>query len=427
MPGPLNIRGVRIGVPVCEDIWTPDVVECLAETGAEILLVPNGSPFDCLKMDHRLNVAVARVVEAGLPLVYLNQVGGQDELVFDGGSFVLNADRRLALQLPSWQEAVVTTEWRREAEGWICAPGASRRSGRAACGALFGDGAGAEGLCEQESLSRRGARAFGRHRFRADGGGGGRCAGRRPRALRDDAVALHLGRKPGRCRVTWRSCWAWRSTPCRLSRRSWRSRKFFAAGLCRRAATDIADENMQSRIRGLILMAISNAFGPMVLTTGNKSEMSVGYATLYGDMVGGYNVLKDLYKTQVFALARWRNATCAQRQAAWTRKGRVMPERVIGKPPTAELRANQKDEDSLPPYAVLDGILECLVEGEMGFEEVVAKGYDPVTVKRVEQMLYVAEYKRRQAAPGVKLSARNFGRDRRYPITNAYRDARSSP
>src|SRR5262249_39276518 len=186
--------------------------------------------------------------------------------------------------------------------------------------------------------------------------------------------------------------------------------------------SDATEENIQSRARGLILMAISNKFGPMLLTTGNKSEMSVGYATLYGDMCGGYNVLKDLYKTQVFALARWRNQ--AMPKGALGPKGRVMPERVIEKPPTAELRANQKDEDSLPPYAVLDGILECLVEREMGFDEVVAQGFDPAIVKRVEQLLYVAEYKRRQAAPGVKLSARHFGRDRRYPITNAYRDFR---
>jgi NAD+ synthase len=185
---------------------------------------------------------------------------------------------------------------------------------------------------------------------------------------------------------------------------------------------DITEENIQSRIRGLILMAISNKFGPMVLTTGNKSEMSVGYATLYGDMAGGYNVLKDLYKTKVFELSRWRNQVLPKN--ALGPKGRVMPERVIDKPPTAELRANQTDQDSLPPYGILDGILECLVEGEMAFEDVVAKGYDPATVKRVEQLLYVAEYKRRQAAPGVKLSARNFGRDRRYPITNAFRDAR---
>jgi NAD+ synthase len=187
-------------------------------------------------------------------------------------------------------------------------------------------------------------------------------------------------------------------------------------------AADATEENIQARIRGLILMAISNKFGPMVLTTGNKSEMSVGYATLYGDMAGGYNVLKDLYKTQVFALSRWRNLNLPK--GALGPKGRVMPDRVIEKPPTAELRANQKDEDSLPPYVVLDGILELLVEGEKSFEEVVAKGYDPAIVRRVEQLLYVAEYKRRQAAPGVKLTTRNFGRDRRYPLTNAFRDAR---
>jgi NAD+ synthase len=187
-------------------------------------------------------------------------------------------------------------------------------------------------------------------------------------------------------------------------------------------APDTTEENIQARIRGLILMAISNKFGPMVLTTGNKSEMSVGYATLYGDMAGGYSVLKDLYKTQVFALASWRNRM--RPKGALGPEGRVMPENVIMRPPTAELRANQKDEDCLPPYAVLDPILECLIEGEMSVDETVKKGFDPATVKRIEHMLYVAEYKRRQAPPGVKLSTRNFGRDRRYPITNAYRGAR---
>src|ERR1700744_3066074 len=186
--------------------------------------------------------------------------------------------------------------------------------------------------------------------------------------------------------------------------------------------SDTAEENIQSRLRGLILMALSNKFGPMVLTTGNKSEMSVGYATLYGDMCGGYNVLKDIYKTEVFALSRWRNQFSPE--GALGPQGRVIPERIIDKPPTAELRANQTDQDSLPPYEILDGILECLVENEMSFADTVARGYEPATVKRVEQLLYVSEYKRRQAPPGVKISRRNFGRDRRYPITNAFRDAR---
>ncbi|HEY8255763.1 MAG TPA: NAD(+) synthase, partial [Rhizomicrobium sp.] len=184
---------------------------------------------------------------------------------------------------------------------------------------------------------------------------------------------------------------------------------------------DTSEENIQSRLRGVILMALSNKFGPMVLTTGNKSEMSVGYATLYGDMCGGYNVLKDIYKTEVFELARWRNQNSPAE--ALGPQGRVIPERIIDKPPTAELRANQTDQDSLPPYEILDGILKCLVEQEMGFAQTVAQGYEPATVKRVEQLLYISEYKRRQAPPGVKISSRNFGRDRRYPITNAYRDA----
>jgi NAD+ synthase len=185
---------------------------------------------------------------------------------------------------------------------------------------------------------------------------------------------------------------------------------------------DTTEENIQSRIRGVILMAISNKFGPMVLTTGNKSEMSVGYATLYGDMCGGYNVLKDVYKMEVFALARWRNRHVPR--GGLGPAGPVMPDNVIARPPSAELRENQKDEDSLPPYEILDGILECLVENEMTFEATCARGFHPATVKRVEQLLYVSEYKRRQAPPGVKISARNFGRDRRYPITNAFRDAR---
>jgi NAD+ synthase len=187
-------------------------------------------------------------------------------------------------------------------------------------------------------------------------------------------------------------------------------------------AVDTTEENIQSRIRGVILMAISNKFGPMVLTTGNKSEMSVGYATLYGDMCGGFNVLKDVYKTDVFSLSRWRNEN-APRNALGP-NGRVMPNNVITRPPSAELRADQKDEDSLPPYEILDGILESLVEEEMSFEQVCAKGYDGATVKRVEQLLYTSEYKRRQAPPGVKITRRSFGRDRRYPITNAFRDAR---
>jgi NAD+ synthase len=420
LPGPFNIRGVRIGAPICEDIWGGDPVECLCETGTEILLVPNGSPFDALKRDHRLNVTVARVVECALPLAYLNQVGGQDELVFDGGSFVLNADRSLAVQLPSWKEELAITRWRRAGAGWVCEPGALaevEELNAALYSAMMlglkdyvnknrfpGVVLGLSGGIDSAISAAVAVDALGASRVR------GLMMPSRftsKESLEDAAaVARMLGI-------------AYDIVPIEEPMRAFGEA---LAPIFAGRAADATEENIQARIRGLILMAVSNKFGPMVLTTGNKSEMSVGYATLYGDMAGGYNVLKDLYKTQVFSLSRWRNQNLPE--GAHGPQGRVMPERVIDKPPTAELRADQKDEDSLPPYAVLDGILECLVEGEMGFDEVVGRGYDPATVRRVEQLLYVAEYKRRQAAPGVKLTTRNFGRDRRYPITNAFRDAR---
>jgi len=417
MPGPFNIRGVRIGVPVCEDIWGADPVECLSETGTELLLVPNGSPFDALKRDHRLNVAVARIIDSGLPLAYLNQVGGQDELVFDGASFVLNADKRPALQLPSWEEAVAITQWRRGNQGWVCEPGplAENEELNAALYAAMmlglkdyvnknrfpGVVLGLSGGIDSALTAAVAVDALGADRVR--------CVMMPSRYTAKDSLedAVAVAKLLGVALDT---------VPIEPPVNAFG--EILAAEFAQRKP-DITEENIQSRIRGLILMAISNKFGPMVLTTGNKSEMSVGYATLYGDMAGGYNVLKDVYKTRVFALSRWRNQT--RPKGAAGPEGRVMPERVIEKPPTAELRANQKDEDSLPAYEVLDGILECLVEGEMSFDEVVAKGHDPATVKRVEQLLYVAEYKRRQAAPGVKLSSRNFGRDRRYPITNGFR------
>jgi NAD+ synthase len=359
-------------------------------------------------------------VEAGLPLVYLNQIGGQDELVFDGASFVLNADRRLAVQLPSWEEAIVVTEWRRDNGAWVCSPGpiADTEEMNAALYAGM-----VLGLKDYVNKNRFPGVVLG-------------LSGGIDSALSAAVAVDALGKERVRCvmmpsRFTSEKSLEDASSVAKLLgvllesisiEPPFKAYTQILAEPFKGRTPDTTEENIQSRIRGAILMAISNKFGPMVLTTGNKSEMSVGYATLYGDMCGGYNVLKDLYKTQVFALSRWRNQ--AVPKGALGPPGRVMPERVIEKPPTAELRANQKDEDSLPPYAVLDGILECLIEHEMAFEDIVAKGFDPATVKRVEQLLYVAEYKRRQAPPGVKLSARNFGRDRRYPITNAFRDAR---
>ena len=419
MPGPVTLRGVRLGVPICEDVWTPDVVECLAETGAEIIVVPNGSPFERTKFDRRMDLAVARVVESGLPFVYVNQVCGQDELVFDGGSFVLNADRTLALQMPTFVEGMELSHWTRGPSGWVCAPGAKAVN--------------EEGLAAVYQAMMLGLRDYvNKNRFPGVVLG---LSGGIDSALSAAVAVDALGAERVRCvmmpsRFTGGESLGDAAECARLLGVPYEviaieeTVKAFGAALAPAFAgckPDTTEENIQSRARGVILMAISNKFGPMVLTTGNKSEMSVGYATLYGDMCGGYNVLKDVYKMEVFALSRWRNQN--HPRGGLGPQGRVMPENVIVKPPTAELRENQKDEDSLPPYPALDDMLESLVENEMSFEDVVARGHDPAVVKRIENLLYIAEYKRRQAPPGVKIGSRNFGRDRRYPITNGYRDA----
>lgn len=418
LPGPINCRGVRLGLPVCEDIWGSEVVECLAETGSEILISANGSPFDWTKPDARLNVAVARVTESGLPLIYLNQVGGQDELVFDGASFVLNGDRSIAVQLPAWEEQLVVTEWRRGTEGWVCATGE-------------------RALIEEGDAAAYQACVLGVRDYVEKNGFPGvilGLSGGIDSALVAAIAVDALG--PSRVRAVM--------MPYRYTSEA--SIKDAAAcaqalglsyqtlpiedaivGLTRALApalagtnADTTEENLQARARGIILMALSNKFGGMVLTTGNKSEMSVGYATLYGDMNGGYNPVKDLYKMEVYRLARWRNANVPK--GARGPAGEVIPEAIITKVPTAELRPNQTDQDSLPPYAALDDILVSLVEKEMPLADIVKRGHAPETVKHVERLLYLAEYKRRQAPPGVKISSRNFGRDRRYPIVNKFRE-----
>jgi len=419
LPGPIDVRGVRIGVPICEDIWKEDVVECLSETGAEMLLVPNGSPFEAAKEEVRLNIAVARVVESGLPLAYVNQLGGQDELVFDGGSFVLNADCKLVVQMPTWRESVTVTQWTRKTDGWVCESG-EREALPDGLEAIYqammlglgdyvrknrfpGVVLGLSGGIDSALTAAVAVDALGADRVH--------CIMMPSRFTSQDSLddAAEVARLLGTRLDSIAIEDAVTSFTGMLG-------PMFAG-----RAPDTTEENIQSRIRGVTLMAVSNKFGSMVITTGNKSEMSVGYATLYGDMCGGYNVLKDLYKMQVFALSRWRN----EHQPAGGKgpRGFVMPERVITKPPTAELRANQKDEDSLPPYPKLDDILQCLVEGEMPVEDIMRRGHDLQTIKRVEHLLSIAEYKRRQAPPGVKITRRNFGRDRRYPITNAFRDA----
>jgi NAD+ synthase len=418
MPGPVNFHGVRLGLPICEDIWGEEIVECLAETGAELLLVPNGSPYWRQKGDVRLNIAVARVTEQGLPTVYVNQVGAQDELVFDGVSFGLHADCSLAFQLVAFQEAVVTTHWQRRGTTWRCENGPmvaaveAERADYAACvlglrdyvnkngfpGVVLGLSGGIDSaLCAAMAVDALGSERVRcimmPYKFTAQ-------------ESLDDAAACAkaLGVRYQILPIA----------PAVEGLEAALAPAFI--GLPR----DVTEENLQARARGTILMAVSNKFNVMVVTTGNKSEMSVGYATLYGDMNGGFNPIKDLYKTEVFRLSRLRNGW--KPEGAMGPDGPVIPENIITRPPTAELRENQKDEDSLPPYAVLDPILERLVEREEPISAIVVAGFDRDTVMRVERMLNIAEYKRRQAAPGVKVTLKNFGRDRRYPITNRFRD-----
>ena len=421
LPGPLGFRGVRLGVPICEDIWSPDVTECLAETGAEILVVPNGSPFEVGKDDRRLSLAVSRVTETGLPLVYLNRVGGQDELVFDGASFIVNADRSLAVQLPDWDETIITTHWTRHGLGhhWTCAPGP-----RAALDEEPADIYHAMLVALRDYVNRNG---FPGVVLGLSGGiDSALSAAVAVDALGADRVWCVMMPSPYTSPDSLEdAALCAQMLGCRLDTVAiGPAMGAFAqmlGPLFEGRATDTTEENIQSRIRGLSLMALSNKFGPMLLTTGNKSEMSVGYATIYGDMAGGYSVLKDIYKTTVFKLCEWRNAHHPRLSIG--PKGPVMPQRVIDKPPTAELRDNQRDQDSLPPYDLLDRILMGLVEHERAAADLVADGLDAATVARIERLLTLAEYKRRQAPPGVKIGPRNFGRDRRYPITNAFRTA----
>jgi NAD+ synthase len=419
LSGPFDAGGVRIGTPICEDAWFPDVAEAMVESGAEILVVANGSPYFRNKFPIRMNQMVARVTENGVPLVYLNMIGGQDDQCFDGGSFVLNRGAHLAAQLPVFDEVVTHLDFVRGPDGWACQPGGPmatfpptieqdyramvmtlgdylRKSGfgKVVLGLSGGIDSALVATIAADALGPANVRGvmlpseFTSRESLEDAAAVARALGIRldtvpidgPRAAVTQALApLFAGRAP-----------------------------------------DLTEENIQSRLRGLLLMAQSNKFGEMLLTTGNKSEVAVGYATIYGDMAGGYNPIKDLYKTRVFATCRWRNETHRDWMAGPA--GQVIPPRVIDKPPTAELRANQKDEDSLPPYEVLDGILEMLVDGDASVADCVTAGYDRTTVKRVESLVYGAEWKRFQAAPGTRLTRRAFWLDRRYPMVNRWRD-----
>jgi len=415
-PDPVEFRGVSIGIPICEDIWHEDVCAHLKKAGAQFLLVPNGSPYELNKDEQRVALVEKRVTETGLALAYLNRVGGQDELVFEGASFVINGDGGMALHLPDFEEALVATEWERGPQGWVCKPGRKSRVSEF-----------------PEDVYRTMIMGL-RDYVNANGFPGVilGLSGGIDSALSAAVAVDALGPDRVRC-VMMPSKYT--------SSESLEDAEKCAKMLgCRHDVISIepgvdafdamlngpdglAAENIQSRLRMVTLMALSNADGDMLLTTGNKSEMSVGYATLYGDMAGGYSVLKDAYKTTVFALSKWRNAN--KPQGALGPDGPVMPDRVITKPPSAELRPEQKDEDSLPPYSVLDRILDALVEQELSVAEAAAKtGEEVALVADIEKKLLRAEYKRRQSPPGVKIGKRNFGRDRRYPITNAFHTGR---
>ena len=419
LPQVFEFRGVRIGMPICEDIWLEEVCAHLASAGAELLLVSNGSPYELNKDDLRQALVKRRVASTGLAMAYLNRVGGQDELAFDGSSMVVNADGTLVVQMPDWDEALLITDWSRGGDGrWGCDTRAEHaldpypadiyhamvvglrdyvgRNGFP--GVILGLSGGIDSaLSAAVAVDALGPeRVWGvmmPSGFTASDSVEDAKACAELLGIRHDVIPI----APGMAALGEMLSTAFAGT-----------------------TPGLAEENIQARLRMVTLMALSNRFGHMLLTTGNKSEMSVGYATLYGDMAGGYSVLKDAYKTTVFMLSRWRNGA---RLPEWLGPdGAVMPERVITKPPTAELRANQKDEDSLPPYVLLDFILIGLVDEEQSVDEVAAStGADRAVVAEMERLMLRAEYKRRQSPPGVKIGHRNFGRDRRYPISNGFR------
>ena len=415
---PVTIKGVSIGIPICEDIWHADVCEHLVDNGARLLLCPNGSPYWRNKQDMRKELVLARVNEDNVPLLYLNQVGGQDELVFDGASFAIEPGGRLALQGKSFEEDFIVSDWVHTDNGWRCENGqvvplvSSDEAPWRACilglrDYVYKNGfkqvvLGLSGGIDSAVVATMAVDAFGPenvhclmlpYRYTSE------------ESLRDAKdCAERLGVRYDIVSI---------GAPVDDALEE-------LAPVFGNKPQDLTEENIQSRMRGLVLMAVSNKFGSMLLTTGNKSEMSVGYATIYGDMNGGFNPLKDMLKMQVYRLARWRNENLPGNVLG--QRGEVIPQAIIDKAPSAELRPNQTDQDSLPPYPVLDAILEGFVEEELSIKELVARGFELETVKRIEKLLYIAEYKRRQSAPGVKLTAKALGLGRKYPITNGYRD-----
>ncbi|MBL6596385.1 MAG: NAD+ synthase [Candidatus Puniceispirillum sp.] len=415
MPGPVMLRGLKIGFPICEDIWEPNVAECLEESGADLIIAINASPFDISKPERRMSTIVARTVETGLPVAYVNMVGGQDELVYDGSSFAINAGGKLACHLPSFSESVVVISAQKTAgmvtlTGQITPPDSDLTAlYRGLClglrdyvhkngfpGVLLGLSGGIDSaLVAALSVDALGAEAV--HAVMMP------SAFTSQESLDDAAeMAAALGIRLDTIAIT----------PAVDALGTMLADQF--AG----TAPDVAEENIQSRLRGLILMGISNKHGAMVLATGNKSEYAAGYSTLYGDMCGGYAPLKDVWKVDVFRLCEWRNRHLPRGAAG--PEGVVIPQAIIDKPPSAELRPDQKDTDSLPPYDQLDAIMAALCEEMADIETIVARGYNRDDVTQASQLLFRAEYKRFQAAPGPKMTPVAFGRDRRLPLTSGF-------
>ena len=418
LSGPVKVRDVLIGLPICEDIWTETVIECLCETGAEIILSINASPYSTKKIDQRMSVAVSRVLESKLPLIYLNRVGGQDELVFDGSSFSLSHKGELTSQSYDFKEHTSVITLKKEGDNWICE------------GEINSVSSHLESLYKALVISVR-------DYVKNNGfpgvilGMSGGIDSALVAAIATDALGPKLV-KAIMMPSPYTSIESLEDAELASSMLgidySYLNIKdgmeevdnILQGFKGPYKDPGITEENIQSRLRGLVLMAISNKFGSMVLATGNKSEYAVGYATLYGDMCGGFAVIKDVWKSDVFKLCEWRNLN--NPDGLLGPNGTVIPKRIISKPPSAELRDDQKDTDSLPEYDILDVILKKLVEENLSLNQIINQGFNIDDVKKISMLLSRSEYKRFQSAPGPKVTEKAFGRDRRYPLTSGFRN-----
>ncbi len=415
---PIKVLGINVGTPICEDIWYPDVIEYMVNEGATIIISPNGSPYSRGKVQLRHKLAALRAKENKIPLIYLNLVGGQDDQVFDGGSFVVGKNGKILYAMPQFEEATSIVEFNNgiihNLDGEVTSniiENENSQDYRAMCLALedyvkksgFSKVLiGLSGGIDSALVTAIAVDALGAENvlcvrlpsiYSSEGS-----------LIDAEAMAEILG-----CRLDTVAIGDINEEILRALNPLFEGTK-----------NGLAEENIQARIRGLLLMAMSNKFNCLLLTTGNKSEVAVGYSTIYGDMAGGYNPIKDLYKTRVYNISKWRN----KNHLSWMQgpKGIVIPNTIINKAPSAELRPDQKDQDSLPPYSLLDAILEGLIEEDLSVGDLVNRGFDKETVKAIESLIYGSEHKRYQAAPGVHLTDKSFWLGRRYPIIQKWRD-----